>query len=148
MAETNQTTPPVPAQPNQTLPAISTEISEDQFRSCLESVVAENNELKAELAKERLQRIAVEREVKARRLLESKGREANPFTEEGRRNVDALLKIESEAIWSTLVEAWPAKREAKRPARTGSVMESGLGRKYHSPLDVHDGKSLVAALFE
>lgn len=124
-------------------------IQEDQFRVCLESVVAENNQLKADLAAERQQRTLIEREIKARRLLESKGREANPYTEEGRRNVDTLLKIESESIWTTLIDSWPSKNEHRRPQRTGSVMETAaVGRRYHSPLDVHDGKSLVAAIFE
>ena len=122
-------------------------LTESQFRSFMESVVAENNQLKTELAKERGERLKMEREVKARRLLESKGREANPFTEDGRRNVETLLKIESESIWSTLIDSWPSKTDRKRPARTGSVMESRT-RTYHSPIDVHDGKSLAAAIFE
>lgn len=124
------------------------EITETQFRQFMESVVAENNALKAENAKLLKEKVAMEREVKARRLLESKGREANPFTEDGRRNVETLLRVDSESIWPTLIDSWPAKQDRKRPARTGSVLESNAGRRYHSPLDVHDGKSLVAAIFE
>lgn len=125
------------------------QLTEAQFRFFMESVVAENNELKAALAKQTTERQAMEREVKARRLLESKGREANPFTEQGRRNVETLLKVESESLWTTLIDSWPQKSERPRPLRTGSVMESQVtGRRYHSPLDVHDGKSLVAAIFE
>lgn len=152
MAESTETKPAdTKPEPKPEMPSAGPDgqLTEAQFRFFMESVVAENNELKAALAKQTTERQAMEREVKARRLLESKGREANPFTEQGRRNVETLLKVDSESLWTTLIDSWPQKNERPRPLRTGSVMEShAAGRRYHSPLDVHDGKSLVAAIFE